>query len=115
MISSWQYESEGPPSDTWMISSLLKNRADDGQADVSGNVSVCLCRSGNKTELFSDLSAFPVLQERRDQIQTVLSEIQDHRREVRVTLRAPTLEYTTVSGQEVVSECLCVPPTPVMS
>ncbi|KAG7240038.1 hypothetical protein INR49_028041 [Caranx melampygus] len=61
-------------------------------------------KSGNKTELFSDLSGFPVLQERRDQIQTVLNEIQDHRREVRVTLKAPALEYTTVSGQEFLIE-----------
>lgn len=60
-----------------------------------------LCRSGDKTELFSDLSSFPVLQERSEQIQTVLDEIQKHRKDVRLTLRAPTLDYTTVSGQEV--------------
>uniref|UniRef100_A0A7N8Y9C2 DNA mismatch repair protein MSH3 n=1 Tax=Mastacembelus armatus TaxID=205130 RepID=A0A7N8Y9C2_9TELE len=61
-------------------------------------------KSGNKTELFSDLSGFPVLQERREQIQTVLNEIQDHRREIRLTLKAPTLDYTTVSGQEFLIE-----------
>ncbi|XP_034548204.1 DNA mismatch repair protein Msh3 isoform X2 [Notolabrus celidotus] len=61
-------------------------------------------KSGNKTELFSDLSGFPVLQERREQIQTVLSEIQNHRKEVRLMLKAPALEYTTVSGQEFLIE-----------
>ncbi|XP_069379604.1 DNA mismatch repair protein Msh3 isoform X3 [Paralichthys olivaceus] len=55
---------------------------------------------GNKTELFSDLSSFPVLQERREQIQSVLDEIQDHRKEIRLTLKAPALDYITVSGQE---------------
>uniref|UniRef100_A0A8C4NYZ4 DNA mismatch repair protein MSH3 n=1 Tax=Dicentrarchus labrax TaxID=13489 RepID=A0A8C4NYZ4_DICLA len=58
-------------------------------------------KSGNKTELFSDLSGFPVLQERREQIQTVVNEIQDHRKEVRLMLKAPALDYTAVSGQEV--------------
>nr|XP_020503102.1 DNA mismatch repair protein Msh3 [Labrus bergylta] len=61
-------------------------------------------KSGNKTELFSDLSGFPVIQERRDQIQTVLKEIQDHRKEVRQTLRAPAFDYTTVSGLEFLIE-----------
>lgn len=58
-------------------------------------------RSGNKMELFSDLSAFPVLQERREQIQKVVNEIQDHRKEIRLILKAPAFDYTTVSGQEV--------------
>lgn len=58
-------------------------------------------RSGNKTELFSDLSAFPVLQERREQIQAVINEIQNHRKEIRLILKAPAFDYTTVSGQEV--------------
>ncbi|XP_041792775.1 DNA mismatch repair protein Msh3 isoform X2 [Chelmon rostratus] len=61
-------------------------------------------KSGNKTELFSDLSGFPVLQERREQIQTVISEIQDHRKEIRLMLRAPSLDYTAVSGQEFLIE-----------
>lgn len=59
------------------------------------------CRSGNKTELFSDLSAFPVLQERREQIQAVINEIHYHRKEIRLILNAPAFDYTTVSGQEV--------------
>nr|XP_033947950.1 DNA mismatch repair protein Msh3 isoform X1 [Pseudochaenichthys georgianus] len=61
-------------------------------------------KSGNKTELFSDLSGFPVLQERREQIQTVINEIQDHRKEVRLTLKTPALDYTSVSGQEFLIE-----------
>lgn len=66
-------------------------------------VFVHLWRSGNKTELFSDLAAFPVLQERKEQIQDVISEIQNHRKEIRLTLKVPAFDYTTVSGQEVPS------------
>uniref|UniRef100_A0A3B3XD83 DNA mismatch repair protein MSH3 n=1 Tax=Poecilia mexicana TaxID=48701 RepID=A0A3B3XD83_9TELE len=58
-------------------------------------------KSGNKTELFSDLSGFPTLQERMNQIQSVLAEIQAHRKEVRLVLKAPALDYVSVSGQEV--------------
>ncbi|XP_029998504.1 DNA mismatch repair protein Msh3 isoform X2 [Sphaeramia orbicularis] len=61
-------------------------------------------KSGNKSELFSDLSGFPALQERTEQIQTVLSAIRDHRKEIRLTLKAPALDYTTVSGQEFLIE-----------
>ncbi|XP_047449078.1 DNA mismatch repair protein Msh3 isoform X2 [Mugil cephalus] len=61
-------------------------------------------KSGNKTELFSDLSGFPVLQERTAQIQAVLDEIQDHRKDVRLALKAPALDYTSVSGQEFLIE-----------
>ncbi|XP_076005669.1 DNA mismatch repair protein Msh3 isoform X2 [Genypterus blacodes] len=61
-------------------------------------------KSGDKMELFSDLSSFPVLLERREQIQAVLEEIRDHRKDVRLKLRIPTLDYTTVSGQEFLIE-----------
>ncbi|XP_041756448.2 DNA mismatch repair protein Msh3 isoform X1 [Coregonus clupeaformis] len=61
-------------------------------------------KSGDKRELFCDLSGFPVLQGRRAEIQSVLTEIQDHRREVRYTLRTPTLDYVSVSGQEFLIE-----------
>ncbi|XP_058493125.1 DNA mismatch repair protein Msh3 isoform X1 [Solea solea] len=59
---------------------------------------------GNKTELFTDLSNFPVLRERRNQIQTVLNEIQDHRKEIQQMLKAPGFDYKTVSGQEFLIE-----------
>lgn len=61
-------------------------------------------RSGNKTELFSDLSEFPLLQKRKEQIQAVLNEIEDHINEVRMMLCNPSLCYKTVSGQEFLIE-----------
>ncbi|XP_054630713.1 DNA mismatch repair protein Msh3 isoform X2 [Dunckerocampus dactyliophorus] len=61
-------------------------------------------KCGDKTELFSDLSGFPVLQERRDQIRRVLEEIQDHRKDIRLILKSPAMDYTTVSGLEFLIE-----------
>ncbi|XP_072289429.1 DNA mismatch repair protein Msh3 isoform X2 [Eucyclogobius newberryi] len=61
-------------------------------------------KSGNKTELFSDLSYFPVIRERKEQIETVLSEIHNHIYEVRSVLKNPSLGYKTVSGQEFLIE-----------
>ncbi|XP_061585427.1 DNA mismatch repair protein Msh3 isoform X2 [Cololabis saira] len=61
-------------------------------------------KSGNKTELFSDLSGFPVLQERTEQIQSVITEIQEHCKDVRRLLKAPGLDYTSVSGLEFLIE-----------
>ncbi|XP_068167936.1 DNA mismatch repair protein Msh3 isoform X2 [Antennarius striatus] len=61
-------------------------------------------KSGNKTELFSELSSFPVLQKRSEQIHAVVSEIYSNLKEVRLTLKAPALDYTSVSGQEFLIE-----------
>ncbi|MCI4392604.1 hypothetical protein PGIGA_G00147770 [Pangasianodon gigas] len=61
-------------------------------------------KTGNKTELFEDLTDFPVIKERKDEIQAVLSEIMEHRQELRIVLRNPSLDYTTVSGQEFLIE-----------
>ncbi|XP_060762961.1 DNA mismatch repair protein Msh3 isoform X3 [Neoarius graeffei] len=61
-------------------------------------------KTGNKTDLFEDLTDFPVIKERKDEIQAVLSEIMEHRRELRIVLRNPSLDYTTMSGQEFLIE-----------
>ncbi|XP_030647649.1 DNA mismatch repair protein Msh3 [Chanos chanos] len=61
-------------------------------------------KAGNKTELFSELTDFPVIRERKEEIQVVLSEIMEHRREIRLVLRSPALDYVTVSGQEFLIE-----------
>ncbi|KAJ8414872.1 hypothetical protein AAFF_G00023950 [Aldrovandia affinis] len=61
-------------------------------------------KTGDKTQLFADLTEFPVIQERKEEIQAVLSDILEHRREVRRMLRNPSLDYVTVSGQEFLIE-----------
>ncbi|XP_018420707.1 PREDICTED: DNA mismatch repair protein Msh3 [Nanorana parkeri] len=59
---------------------------------------------GNKTELFKDLTDFPVVSERKTEIQEVISQIQGHLTDVRKTLKNPSISYTTVSGQEFLIE-----------
>ncbi|XP_059500761.1 DNA mismatch repair protein Msh3 isoform X2 [Stegostoma tigrinum] len=59
---------------------------------------------GDKTQLFTDLTDFPVIQQRKLEIQEVLSRLQDHRREIRLILKKPSLDYVTVSGQEFLIE-----------
>ncbi|XP_035235486.1 DNA mismatch repair protein Msh3 isoform X2 [Anguilla anguilla] len=61
-------------------------------------------KTGDKTQLFADLTDFPVIRERKEEIQAVLSDILEHRREVRRVLRNPSLDYVTVSGQEFLIE-----------
>ncbi|XP_061117730.1 DNA mismatch repair protein Msh3 isoform X1 [Conger conger] len=61
-------------------------------------------KTGDKTQLFSDLTDFPLIRERKEEIQAVLSDILEHRREVRVVLRNPSLDYITVSGLEFLIE-----------
>ncbi|KAJ8285541.1 hypothetical protein GJAV_G00027990 [Gymnothorax javanicus] len=61
-------------------------------------------KTGDKTQLFADLTDFPVIRDRQEEILAVLSDIMEHRREVRLVLRNPSLDYVTVSGQEFLIE-----------
>ncbi|ETE66136.1 DNA mismatch repair protein Msh3, partial [Ophiophagus hannah] len=55
---------------------------------------------GNKSELFKDLDDFPLIRKRRNEIQTVLCQIQNHIQDVRRMLNSPSVNYVSVSGQE---------------
>ncbi|XP_057596264.1 DNA mismatch repair protein Msh3 isoform X1 [Hippopotamus amphibius kiboko] len=59
---------------------------------------------GDKTELFKDLSDFPVIKKRKDEIQEVTDKIQTHLQEIRKILKNPSAQYVTVSGQEFLIE-----------
>ncbi|CAH6787513.1 Msh3 [Phodopus roborovskii] len=59
---------------------------------------------GDKTELFKDLSDFPLIKKRKDEIQDVIQSIQMHLQELRKILNRPSLQYVTVSGQEFMIE-----------
>ncbi|XP_066568011.1 DNA mismatch repair protein Msh3 isoform X2 [Amia ocellicauda] len=61
-------------------------------------------KTGDKTQLFADLTDFPVIRKRKEEIQNVLSEILEHRKEVRLILKNPAFDYVTVSGQEFLIE-----------
>nr|XP_044990047.1 DNA mismatch repair protein Msh3 [Jaculus jaculus] len=59
---------------------------------------------GDKTELFKDLSDFPLIKKRKDEIQEVIDNIQIHLQEIRKILKLPSIQYVTVSGQEFMIE-----------
>ena len=56
--------------------------------------------------MFSDESEFEELSQCKKDIQDTMKEIRDHRREVRLALRMPSLDYTTVLGTEVRAQSL---------
>ncbi|KAL7988930.1 hypothetical protein Chor_007849 [Crotalus horridus] len=55
---------------------------------------------GDKTELFMDLDDFPLIRKRKDEIQTILCQIQNHIQDVRKILNSSSVDYVSVSGQE---------------
>ncbi|XP_060546620.1 DNA mismatch repair protein Msh3 [Pantherophis guttatus] len=55
---------------------------------------------GNKTELFKDLDDFLLIRKRKDEIQTVVCQIQNHIQDVRRMLNSSSVDYVSVSGQE---------------
>ncbi|XP_075036189.1 DNA mismatch repair protein Msh3 [Mixophyes fleayi] len=61
-------------------------------------------KTGNKTELFKDLTEFPKISERKAEIQEVFSQIQGHLTDIRKTLKNPSISYTSVSGHEFLIE-----------
>ncbi|KAM8792926.1 DNA mismatch repair protein Msh3 [Eudromia elegans] len=61
-------------------------------------------KSGDKTQLFKDLTDFPVIRKKKEEIFDVLSKIQLHLLEIRKQIKNPSAEYVTVSGQEFLIE-----------
>ncbi|XP_071436244.1 DNA mismatch repair protein Msh3 [Pithys albifrons albifrons] len=61
-------------------------------------------KTGDKTQLFKDLTDFPVIRKKKEEIQDVISKIQLHLPDIRKQIRNPSAEYVTVSGQEFLIE-----------
>ncbi|XP_063309797.1 DNA mismatch repair protein Msh3 [Pelobates fuscus] len=61
-------------------------------------------KTGNKTELFKDLTVFPNIKQRKLEIEQVISQIHRHLGDIRKTLKNPSACYTSVSGQEFLIE-----------
>ncbi|XP_077318590.1 DNA mismatch repair protein Msh3 [Lithobates pipiens] len=61
-------------------------------------------KAGNKTELFKDLTDFPLISERKAEIKEVISQIHHHLTDVRKILQNPSISYNSVSGQEFLIE-----------
>ncbi|KAM6328810.1 LOW QUALITY PROTEIN: DNA mismatch repair protein Msh3 [Alca torda] len=60
-------------------------------------------KTGDKTQLFKDLTDFPVIRKRKEEIQDVLSKIQLHLPDIRKQIKNPSAEYVS-SGQEFLVE-----------
>ncbi|XP_019328066.1 PREDICTED: LOW QUALITY PROTEIN: DNA mismatch repair protein Msh3 [Aptenodytes forsteri] len=65
-------------------------------------------KTGDKTQLFKDLTDFPVIRKKKEEILDVLSKsnckIQLHLLDIRKQIKNPSAEYVTVSGQEFMIE-----------
>lgn len=61
-------------------------------------------KANDKTNIFTNEDDFPDIKKRKNQIEAVRREIVDHRREVRIALRQPSLDYVTVMGVEYLIE-----------
>uniref|UniRef100_U3KEC4 DNA mismatch repair protein MSH3 n=1 Tax=Ficedula albicollis TaxID=59894 RepID=U3KEC4_FICAL len=61
-------------------------------------------KAGDKTQLFKDLTDFPAIRKKKEEIQDVLSKIQLHLPDIRKQIKNPSAEYVTVSGQEFLIE-----------
>ncbi|XP_062985738.1 DNA mismatch repair protein Msh3 [Elgaria multicarinata webbii] len=57
-------------------------------------------KTGDKTQLFKDLTDFPLIRKRKEEIQAVVCKIQVHLQDIRRILNCPSTDYVTVSGQE---------------
>uniref|UniRef100_A0A6I8R7P3 DNA mismatch repair protein MSH3 n=1 Tax=Xenopus tropicalis TaxID=8364 RepID=A0A6I8R7P3_XENTR len=61
-------------------------------------------RTGNKTELFKDLTDFPKISARKLEIQEMLLKLEAHLGDIRKILKNPAASYTSVYGQEFLIE-----------
>nr|XP_033781367.1 DNA mismatch repair protein Msh3 isoform X3 [Geotrypetes seraphini] len=61
-------------------------------------------KAGDKTQLFKDLTDFPVISERKKEIEDLHFQIQRHLQEIRRILKNPSVTYVKVSGQEFLIE-----------
>ncbi|XP_030323488.1 DNA mismatch repair protein Msh3 [Calypte anna] len=61
-------------------------------------------KTGDKTQLFKDLTDFPVIRKKKEEILDVLSKIQLHLLVIRKQIKNPSAEYVTVSGHEFMIE-----------
>lgn len=69
-------------------------------------LTLLMYRTGDKTQLFKDLTDFPVIRKKKEEILDVLSKIQLHLLDIRKQIKKPSAEYVTVSGQEVTCDLL---------
>ncbi|XP_013390152.1 DNA mismatch repair protein Msh3-like [Lingula anatina] len=76
----------------------------EGIHGLSNAINEKAAKEGDKCNLITDESQFPDVVRIKAEIAQVTTSIHNHRRDVRLTLKAPALDYVTVSGQEFLIE-----------
>ncbi|XP_056021939.1 DNA mismatch repair protein Msh3-like isoform X3 [Ostrea edulis] len=61
-------------------------------------------KANDNTRIFINEEDFPDIRKKKNQIQTVRTEIMEHRREVRLRLHQPSLDYVSIMGTEYLIE-----------
>ncbi|CAD6950854.1 unnamed protein product [Tilletia caries] len=69
-----------------------------------GAISVAEARKGNKKDLFTDPDLYPDVQDAKDNILVMESELREHLKEVRKQLKRPKLEFISVAGNDFLIE-----------
>ncbi|KAK6179331.1 hypothetical protein SNE40_011718 [Patella caerulea] len=89
-----------------LLSTIIQDIPDLLQdiGDYSQAINEQAAKENDKTNLFNKEGEFPEIVKRKQEIHEVLKDIKDHRRDIRLTLKQPSLEYVTVSQIEFLIE-----------
>ena len=68
------------------------------------STNVCIFRENDKANLFTDDNRYSQVAQVKGEISSIEQELKDYRKEIRLALRQPSLEYTTVLQTEVNQE-----------
>ena len=71
---------------------------------IFNSTNVCIFRENDKANLFTDDNRYSQVAQVKGEISSIEQELKDYRKEIRLALRQPSLEYTTVLQTEVNQE-----------
>ncbi|SPO28986.1 related to DNA mismatch repair protein [Ustilago trichophora] len=113
LLSLNRVTQEFKPQDesTWNTSSTLLDShllsLTRGKAPVQhylNQINIKEARANNKASLFPDPTLYPALQDAKDNIAIVESELRGHLKEIRQVLKRPSAEYVSVAGVDYLVE-----------
>ncbi|KAK7482631.1 hypothetical protein BaRGS_00026130 [Batillaria attramentaria] len=97
---------ELPHLQSSMLKEVLKEVPDllDDVKEFADAINEKAARENDKANLFVDIERYPEVASVKHEISNVLQEIKDYRREIRLALRQPALDYVTVNQVEFLVE-----------
>ncbi|CAE6486102.1 unnamed protein product [Rhizoctonia solani] len=109
MLTAWQriataFDPIPTPQDAGFESDLLNDVAyslptlREPLAAIMSQIDIPQARDNNKAELWVDSEKYPEIDEAKFGILSVESELEDHLKEIRDTLKKPNIKYISVSG-----------------